>query len=87
MGAIDTMLGAVVTVFALGRPVGGETASSDLRVPLDKWRILRRTRRTRVQLADLTDDQLRDIGISREDALREVKRSVLLVWDGVDISR
>jgi uncharacterized protein YjiS (DUF1127 family) len=87
MGAIDTMLGAVVTVFALGRPASGETASSDLRVPLDKWRILRRTRRTRVQLADLTDDQLRDIGISREDALREVKRSVLLVWDGVDVSR
>ncbi|GGD91489.1 hypothetical protein GCM10011390_07850 [Aureimonas endophytica] len=38
---------------------------------------LRRTllRRSRRDLLDLTDDQLRDIGVSRPDALREAHRS------------
>ncbi|MGN7770687.1 DUF1127 domain-containing protein [Phyllobacterium sp. 22552] len=35
-------------------------------------------RRTRIHLSELTDDQLRDIGISKREARREVERSF---WD------
>jgi uncharacterized protein YjiS (DUF1127 family) len=41
-----------------------------------KLRIAMRNRRTRVHLADLTDDQLRDIGITRQEARKEVGKSV-----------
>ena len=40
------------------------------------WFINRRTRRS---LLELTEDQLRDIGISRSDAQREVAKS--FYWD------
>ena len=35
--------------------------------------------RMRLQLLDLTDDQLRDVGITRDEALREAER---LRWRG-----
>lgn len=35
-------------------------------------------RRTRIHLSELTDDQLRDIGLSKSDARRETKR---FLWD------
>lgn len=34
-------------------------------------------RRTRLDLADLTDEQLRDIGVTRPAALAEARRSLL----------
>ena len=40
------------------------------------WRMKRRTRRS---LLDLTEEQLRDIGISRSEARREVGKS--FYWD------
>jgi uncharacterized protein YjiS (DUF1127 family) len=39
------------------------------------WHIWSGKRRTRRSLLDLTDDQLRDIGISRSEAQREVRKS------------
>lgn len=38
----------------------------------------RQLRRTRLNLIELTDDQLRDIGITREAAEREALRSALV---------
>ncbi len=38
-------------------------------------------RRTRNQIADLTPDQLKDIGVTPEEALREIRRSRLLWVD------
>ncbi|WP_246780469.1 DUF1127 domain-containing protein [Rhizobium sp. AQ_MP] len=38
-------------------------------------------RRTRNQIADLTPDQLKDIGITPEEAMREIRRSRLLWID------
>jgi uncharacterized protein YjiS (DUF1127 family) len=43
---------------------------------LGKLRIAMRNRRTRIHLADLTDDQLRDIGITCQQARKEVRKSV-----------
>jgi len=43
----------------------------ELTVVLCKWR---RNHRTRIRLAALTDDQLRDIGITRAQAYEESKQ-------------
>jgi uncharacterized protein YjiS (DUF1127 family) len=40
-----------------------------------------RRRRTRVHLSELTDQQLRDVGLSREMARREINKSRLLLID------
>ncbi|MFC5583654.1 DUF1127 domain-containing protein [Nitratireductor kimnyeongensis] len=45
---------------------------------LDRLRTLLGKRRSRLALLDLTNDQLRDIGVSREEARREGLRSF---WD------
>ncbi|MCO6178547.1 DUF1127 domain-containing protein [Ciceribacter sp. RN22] len=41
----------------------------------------RRVRRTRIDLAGLTADQLRDIGLTQREADAEVRRSLFLVTD------
>lgn len=41
----------------------------------------RRVRRTRIDLAGLTADQLRDIGLTRRQADAEVRRSLFLAID------
>ncbi|WP_246659261.1 DUF1127 domain-containing protein [Rhizobium sp. FY34] len=41
-----------------------------------------RHRRTRQQLADLSPEQLQDVGLSRRQAEYEVRRSRLLLIDG-----
>ena len=40
------------------------------------WRV---TRHTRHALLEMTDEQLRDIGVSRAEAMREIRKSVY--WD------
>lgn len=42
---------------------------------LAAWRRARRNRRTRWALSKLDDDRLRDVGISRASADREVRKS------------
>ena len=40
-----------------------------------------RARRTRVQLSQLTEEQLRDVGLSSEMASREIRKSRMLLLD------
>ncbi len=40
-----------------------------------------RARKTRVQLSQLTEEQLRDVGLSSEMAAREIRKSRLLLLD------
>ena len=52
-------------------------------LPRRIWRVCHAwyvKRRTRYGLLEMTDDQLRDIGISRDDARREIGKS--FYWDG-----
>lgn len=44
-----------------------------------------RRSRSRQTLAELTDDQLRDIGISAHEARREARRSVMVRLDGAGL--
>lgn len=69
-------------MLAFGRLGNRGNGASDIDGALEMFRLLRRTRRTRLQLADLTEDQLRDIGLTREAAQQEVKRSMFLTWGG-----
>ncbi|GLR51909.1 DUF1127 domain-containing protein [Shinella yambaruensis] len=70
--AIDT----IFTAAESGRPGG-------LRAMLHRaWRAGRAwsvTRRTRHALVEMTDEQLRDIGVSRAEATREIRKSIY--WD------
>jgi uncharacterized protein YjiS (DUF1127 family) len=74
MGTIDTIDGAAGTV----QPSRSYPPAliTGLQRIVGKLRIAMRNRRTRVHLADLTDDQLRDIGITRQEARKEVGKSV-----------
>ena len=44
-----------------------------------RLRLWWRVRKTRVHLSDLTEDQLRDVGLSPEMAEREIRKSRLLL--------
>jgi len=46
---------------------------------LERWRCYRRARQERAQLLSFGDRDLRDIGLSRVDALRQANRSL---WSG-----
>jgi uncharacterized protein YjiS (DUF1127 family) len=43
-------------------------------VAILRWELMAERRRTRLDLLELTDDQLKDIGLSRADAFREARR-------------
>lgn len=70
---------AIDTIFAPAAPKGGASLKT---VILYGWRAVRAwpiKRQTRYRLLDLTDEQLRDIGVSRSEARREVEKS--FYWD------
>ena len=82
MGTIDTIDQARSVAF---RPGPGHSRSSHAkrfaRAAKTIWRVLDNLlerRRSRLALLEMTDEQLKDIGISRRDADREGRRSF---WD------
>ena len=49
----------------------GEAAPHDAPAGLSRWSLMLRRRRTRRELLELTAEQLRDIGLTREQAVEE----------------
>lgn len=49
----------------------GEAAPHGARAGLSRWRLMLRRWRTRGELLQLTAEQLRDIGLTREQAVEE----------------
>ncbi|MBR0555316.1 DUF1127 domain-containing protein [Ciceribacter sp. L1K23] len=47
---------------------------------VDRWRNWNARRAGRLSLRDMSDEQLRDIGVSRLEAMSEAGRSRLLTW-------
>ncbi|MDZ7874205.1 MAG: DUF1127 domain-containing protein [Rhizobium sp.] len=56
-------------------------ASSPFRGLARALKLWWRARKTRVQLSQLTEEQLRDVGLSPEMAAREIRKSRLLLLD------
>ena len=73
MSTIDTM---PMTRSGGGSSLGGSISAAFAFV-WSSYRARRQMRHTRLDLLDLTDDQLKDIGISREAAEREALRSTI----------
>lgn len=67
---------AISTGFA-GRYPSGTIGSTLLSTLWARFLRHRQLRHTRLHLLELTDDQLRDIGITREAADREAARSII----------
>lgn len=65
------------------RPEKGQPARGGLGVALllfGRWRAWRRRLQTRQALRHLSDEQLRDIGLSRAQARTEVERPFWTLW-------
>lgn len=75
MSAIET----IGTGFA-GRYPGGYRAGSFFGALLQRFLKHGELRRTRLHLSELSDDQLRDIGITRDAADREAARSIIVQY-------
>ncbi|EYR79091.1 MULTISPECIES: DUF1127 domain-containing protein [unclassified Shinella] len=70
---------AIDTIFveeACNRPAGLRALLHHAWCACHAWSI---TRRTRHALVEMTDEQLRDIGVSRAEATREIRKSIY--WD------
>ena len=70
---------AIDTIFAPAASKGRENLKA---IALRAWNAVRAwyiKRQTRYHLLELTDEQLRDIGVSRGEARREVSKS--FYWD------
>ena len=79
MGTIDTILSAFAGILVLPRwPRFQPSSAKHSGGILKRLRVARRNRMTRLHLVDLTDDQLRDIGITRAEALGEIRKSAFL---------
>lgn len=80
MSTMDTIWNAFGDTLALPKwpRFHSSPPTKDAGSILDKLRVARRNRRTRIHLIDLTDDQLRDIGITRREALGEIQKSAFL---------
>lgn len=61
------------------RQPAGEGLAAAL-VLFGRWRALRRRLQTRQALRHLSDEQLRDIGLSRAQARTEVERPFWTLW-------
>ncbi|ODS52240.1 MAG: hypothetical protein ABS40_18765 [Agrobacterium sp. SCN 61-19] len=79
----------MMTMVTIGSEAGCENSavavrggmSSPARSFGERLRLWWRRRKTRAQLSQLTEDQLRDVGLSPEMALREIRKSRLLLLD------
>jgi uncharacterized protein YjiS (DUF1127 family) len=80
MSTIETIGGAAGASLTLAHSPHphSSTLVGSLGGILARLRLARRNRKTRIHLIDLTDDQLRDIGITRHEALREIQKSAFL---------
>jgi uncharacterized protein YjiS (DUF1127 family) len=79
MVTIDTIPSADSRqLFPLAIQKGASSPLSSLARMLKLWW---RARKTRVQLSQLTEEQLRDVGLSSEMAAREIRKSRLLLLD------
>lgn len=70
--AISKVFGAAPALLALSASWLAVTA-------VERWQCYRRARRERAQLLSLGERDLRDLGLSRVDAIREASKSL---WGG-----
>ncbi|THV10994.1 DUF1127 domain-containing protein [Rhizobium rhizophilum] len=66
---------------ALVRPARSAWLAASVRAVGEALKLWRRRRTTRVHLSQLTDEQLRDVGLSPDMAEREIRKSRLLLLD------